>query len=99
MSALTRLVGGRWPVLVIGALASNARRRDELLDAVGSGITSGVLTAVLRRRLGGGLVEQSPDAGGHTTYRLTPAGESLTGVLATFADWHRQYQRARHHPN
>jgi DNA-binding HxlR family transcriptional regulator len=59
--SLVRLVAGRWPVLVIGALAGHARRREDLPDAIGSGITSGILTAVLRRRRRGSLVELSVD--------------------------------------
>ena len=82
------LIGSRWAVLVVGALARDTHRFGELRRAVG-GVSTKVLTQVLRKLERDGLVSRRVYAQvpPRTDYRLTSLGESLIGSLAALRAW------------
>ncbi|HEX7490468.1 MAG TPA: helix-turn-helix domain-containing protein [Candidatus Limnocylindrales bacterium] len=82
------LIGGRWTVLLIGALAEDPRRFGELQRQLG-GISAKVLTQVLRALVRDGLATRTlyPEVPPRTEYRLTELGEALIPPLAALRDW------------
>ena len=84
----TDLVAHTWDPVVLSALRPAARRRRDLLTAIG-GIRDKVLTQSLARLPRNGLIERDRRPGAReATYRLTDLGRSLTeGPLAALAQW------------
>ena len=82
------LIGGRWTVLVIGALADGPRRFGQLERAAG-GISAKVLTQTLRALERDGLLTRTlfPEIPPHTEYELTPLGRELIEPLAALRGW------------
>jgi DNA-binding HxlR family transcriptional regulator len=82
------LIGGRWTVLVIGALQAGPRRFGELEREAG-GISAKVLTQVLRALERDGLVTRRvyPEVPPHTEYELTELGGALVEPLAALRAW------------
>lgn len=86
------LVAGKWTVAVMGGLAAGPRRHNELLRAIGMGISDRVLIRTLRAMEDSGLVgrkvrtEMSPPA---VSYHLTARGTSLLAPLEECARWWR----------
>jgi DNA-binding HxlR family transcriptional regulator len=82
------LIGGRWTVLVIGALEHGPRRFGQLERAAG-GISAKVLTQVLRALERDGIVTRTlyPEVLPHTEYELTPLGRELITPLASLRAW------------
>jgi DNA-binding HxlR family transcriptional regulator len=82
------LIGGRWTVLVIGALELGPRRFGQLERTAG-GISAKVLTQVLRALERDGIVTRTlyPEVPPHTEYELTPLGRELIAPLAALRAW------------
>ena len=82
------LIGGRWTVLVIGALADGPRRFGQLERAAG-GISAKVLTQTLRALERDGLLTRTiyPEIPPHTEYELTSLGRELIDPLAALRSW------------
>ena len=88
------LIGGRWTVLVIGALEDGPRRFGQIERAAG-GISAKVLTQVLRALECDGLVTRRvfAEVPPHTEYELTALGRELIeplGALRTWAEAHME---------
>jgi DNA-binding HxlR family transcriptional regulator len=82
------LIGGRWTVLVIGALQNGPRRFGQLERQAG-GISAKVLTQVLRALERDGLVTRRvyAEVPPHTEYELTDLGCGLVDPLAALRAW------------
>jgi DNA-binding HxlR family transcriptional regulator len=86
--AVLDLIGGRWTVLLIGALEHGPQRFGQLERAAG-GISAKVLTQVLRALERDGLVRRTiyPVIPPHTEYELTDLGRELISPLAALRTW------------
>ena len=82
------LIGGRWTVLVIGALADGPRRFGQLERRAG-GISAKVLAQVLRSLARNGLVTRTlyPEVPPRTEYELTELGKALIAPLGALREW------------
>lgn len=82
------LIGGRWTVLLIGALEDGPQRFGQLERAAG-GISAKVLTQVLRSLERDGLVARTlyPEIPPRTQYELTDLGRELVGPLRALRGW------------
>mgnify|MGYP000327155316 CR=1 FL=1 len=82
------LIGGRWTVLVIGALADGPRRFGQLERTAG-GISAKVLTQTLRALERDGLLTRTiyAEVPPHTEYELTALGRDLIEPLAALRGW------------
>jgi DNA-binding HxlR family transcriptional regulator len=82
------IVADKWTALVIGALARDTRRFQELKREVG-GVTQKMLTQTLRSLERDGLVTRRAWATvpPRVEYSLTPLGRTLTEPLAAVRAW------------
>lgn len=82
------LIGGRWTVLIVGALRDGALRFSDLQRRV-EGISQKMLTQTLRTLERDGLVTRTAtlQVPVRVDYELTPAGRSLVGPLKALEDW------------
>lgn len=82
------LLGDRWTLSLVDALAGSVLRFQEIQSAV-PGIASNILSARLRRLEEGGLLarhtymERPP----RVEYRLTPAGEEAAALVHAARHW------------
>lgn len=85
------LIGGRWTVMVIGALADGPQRFGQLHRRAG-GISPKVLTQVLRALARDGLITRTifPEVPPHTEYQLTALGTRLIAPLHGLRNWAEQ---------
>jgi DNA-binding HxlR family transcriptional regulator len=85
---LLEIVGSKWTTLIVGRLEHGALRFTELQRSV-AGISLKMLAQTLRHLERDGLVHREvfPDTPPRVEYRLTRAGESLAGPLASVRDW------------
>lgn len=83
-----QLVGDRWSLLVVAALAPGPLRYGEVAQAV-PGIAPNILAARLRQLTRDGLVHTVPysERPRRVTYELTTDGRSLADALATLEAW------------
>ena len=81
-------VGDRWSMLVLAALASEAKRFSVLARALPD-ISKRMLTQTLRTLETDGLVHRDvqPTVPPRVTYSLTPLGESFAGPLLGLIEW------------
>jgi DNA-binding HxlR family transcriptional regulator len=88
LDRVARLVGDRWSMLVLGALAGGGRRYGELSAAV-EGISSNVLAARLSDLAAAGLIVGEPYSPrpDRLRYELTAEGRALVDALAGLAAW------------
>lgn len=88
----TRLVldriADKWTVLIVGRLAQGPRRFGELRRDI-AGISPKVLTQKLRELERDGVLSRRiyPSVPPKVEYRLTPLGQTLTGLLDAIRDW------------
>ena len=82
------LLADKWSALALGALQDGPCRFGALRIRL-EGISPKVLTAVLRRLEGHGLVDRTvyPAVPLHVEYSLTPLGRDACGPLAMLRDW------------
>lgn len=85
---LLEVIAGKWPLLVISALASGAMRNSDLHRKI-EGVSPKMLTQTLRSLEAHGLVERRDyaEVPPRVDYRLTPLGESLRHSLAGIDEW------------
>ena len=81
-------IGDRWTVLIVGTLADGPLRFSQIGKSIG-GISQKMLTQTLRGLERDGLVSRTiyPQIPPKVEYRLTPAGETLVGLLGSLQDW------------
>ena len=82
------LIGGRWTVLIVGALATDTLRFSDLLRRV-DGISQKMLTQTLRALERDGLVIRTvtPEVPVKVEYELSAAGLTLTEPLKALEEW------------
>ena len=82
------IVGDRWSLAVVAALADGPRRYGELQDEL-AGIAPNVLSARLKRLEDEGLIAAQPYSERPLRYRyvLRDAGRELGGATRLLADW------------
>ncbi|WP_116247978.1 helix-turn-helix domain-containing protein [Nocardiopsis sp. FIRDI 009] len=94
LDAALDVIGGKWKVVIIWALAERPRRFGELRRLV-EGVTEKVLAAHLRELEEDGIVhrEDFGEIPPRVEYSLTPVGRSLNAVLEPLADWGDEHVR------
>ncbi len=82
------LIGGKWKVLIIKALATGKKRYNELRKIIPQ-VSAKVLTAQLNEMIEDGLVTKEifAEVPPRTEYELTEIGVSLIPVLITLRLW------------
>lgn len=93
------LVGDKWSVLVIGALAGGDARYSDLDTAI-SAISRRMLTLTLKRLERNGLIDRTayPEVPPRVEYSLTSLGASLLSALEPLAAWSaEQHTEIRSH--
>ena len=93
------LVGDKWSVLVIGALAAGDARYSDL-DAAIPAISRRMLTLTLKRLQRSGLVDRTsyPEVPPRVEYSLTSLGSSLLSAIENLAAWSaEQHAEIRRH--
>jgi len=82
------LIGDKWALLVLHALANNSRRNGELMNEI-EGISQKMLTQTIRRLEINGLVARHDfkTIPPKVEYSLTEFGSSFKDVLNTLDDW------------
>jgi len=81
------IIADRWTPLIVRELLAGVDGFNALYRSL-PGISRSVLTDRLRCLANDGVVVmRRGEAGQRTTYRLTPAGQDLSRVLAAMADW------------
>ena len=88
LDRVARLVGDRWSMLVLAALADGGCRYGDLSRRV-CGISSNVLAARLAVLAQAGLIVGEPYSSrpDRLRYELTAEGRALVGALAVLAAW------------
>ncbi|MYR37397.1 transcriptional regulator [Streptomyces sp. SID4944] len=86
------VIGGKWKVLILWALAERTYRFGELRRAV-PGVTEKVLTAHLKELEDDGIVhrEEYAEVPPRVEYSLTPRGVALNTALGPLGDWGREH--------
>lgn len=88
-----RIVGQKWTLQIVNVLMDFRECRFcELQDALG-GVNPGTLSARLKMLEEEGILLRSlvSAAPPHVTYRLTPMGDELSGVIRELTDWSRNW--------
>ncbi len=94
MTAALEIIGGKWQLIVLYALAQRPRRFNEL-QRLAPGVTHKVLTQTVRQLEGHGLVEREvgaaagPGTAPCVRYSLTERGESVRPILTAIVRWGR----------
>ncbi|WP_030812650.1 winged helix-turn-helix transcriptional regulator [Streptomyces sp. NRRL S-337] len=88
LDAAVDVIGGKWKVLLLWALAERPHRFGELRRGLPK-ITEKVLTQQLRELEADGIVhrETFPEVPPRVEYSLTEAGHSLNEALAPLGAW------------
>ena len=88
LDAAVDVIGGKWKVSILWALAEKPRRPGELRRGV-KGISEKMLIQQLRQMEADGLVMRTayPEIPPRVEYALTPLGESLNQALIPLGDW------------
>ncbi|MEV5619876.1 winged helix-turn-helix transcriptional regulator [Streptomyces bacillaris] len=92
IDAAMDVIGGKWKVLILWALAERTYRFGELRRAV-PGVTEKVLTAHLKELEDDGIVhrEEYAEVPPRVEYSLTPRGVALNRALGPLGDWGREH--------
>ncbi len=82
------LIAGKWPMLILTALADGPMRNGALLRRVG-GVSQKMLTQTLRELERNGLIvrEDRATVPPHVEYRLSAVGRTLSGALVELDRW------------
>jgi DNA-binding HxlR family transcriptional regulator len=88
LEAALEVIGGKWKVLILWALRSQAQRFGELRRLV-PGISEKMLIQHLKEMQADGIVTRKDfkEVPPHVEYALTPFGKSLHAALAPLCDW------------
>ncbi|MFD3441890.1 winged helix-turn-helix transcriptional regulator [Streptomyces sp. NPDC058685] len=86
------LVGDKWSMLVVGALAAGDARYSDL-DTTIPAISRRMLTLTLKRLQRSGLVDRTsyPEVPPRVEYSLTRLGASLLSAIDPLADWSTEH--------
>lgn len=92
LDAAVDVIGGKWKVSILWALAERPRRPGELRRGV-KGISEKMLIQQLRQMEADGLVARTayPEIPPRVEYSLTPLGLSLNEALAPLGEWGDQH--------
>jgi DNA-binding HxlR family transcriptional regulator len=95
LDAAVDVIGGKWKVSILWALAEQPRRPGELRRGV-KGISEKMLIQQLRQMEADGLVTRTayPEIPPRVEYSLTPLGESLNEALLPLGDWGEEHMDA-----
>jgi DNA-binding HxlR family transcriptional regulator len=88
LEAALEVIGGKWKVLILWALRSEAQRFGELRRLV-PGISEKMLIQHLKEMQTDGIVARKDfkEVPPRVEYALTPFGRSLNAALAPLCDW------------
>lgn len=88
LNAALEIIGGKWHLIVLYALAQRPRRFNEL-QRLAPGVSHKVLTQTVRQLEAHGLIEREVGAGAEpcVMYSLSEQGETVRPILATLAAW------------
>ena len=88
LDASLDVIGGKWKVLILWALRSEARRFGELRRVV-KGISEKMLIQHLKEMEADGIVKRRDfkEVPPRVEYALTPFGQSLYAALAPLCEW------------
>jgi DNA-binding HxlR family transcriptional regulator len=94
LEAALAVVGGKWKVLILWALRSEAQRFGELRRVV-EGISEKMLIQHLKEMQADGIVTRRDfkEVPPRVEYALTPFGHSLNAALAPLCQWGAQHMR------
>jgi DNA-binding HxlR family transcriptional regulator len=94
LEAALAVVGGKWKVLILWALRSEAQRFGELRRVV-EGISEKMLIQHLKEMQADGIVTRRDfrEVPPRVEYALTPFGHSLYAALAPLCEWGTQHMR------
>jgi DNA-binding HxlR family transcriptional regulator len=90
------LLGEKWTVLVLGALAKNPRLRYNELQRAVAGISQRMLTLTVKKLESNGLVKRTlfPSVPPRVDYELTPLGHELVIPVRALLGWVREHGKA-----
>jgi len=90
LAAALDVIGGKWHLIVLYALAQQPRRFNEL-QRLAPGVSHKVLTQTVRHLEAHGLVLRSVgrDAAPCVEYALSEQGRTVRPILAATAEWGR----------
>ena len=90
LEAALDVIGGKWKVLILWALRSEAQRFGELRRLV-EGISEKMLIQHLKEMQADGIVTRKDfkEVPPRVEYALTPFGNSLYAALAPLCEWAR----------
>jgi DNA-binding HxlR family transcriptional regulator len=88
LEAALAVIGGKWKVLILWALRSQAQRFGELRRLV-QGISEKMLIQHLKEMQADGIVTRKDfkEVPPHVEYALTPFGKSLHAALDPLCEW------------
>jgi DNA-binding HxlR family transcriptional regulator len=94
LEATLDVIGGKWKVLILWALRSEAQRFGELRRLV-EGISEKMLIQHLKEMQADGIVmrQDFKEVPPRVEYALTPFGSSLYAALAPLCDWGRLHMK------
>lgn len=92
LDAAVEVIGGKWKVSILWALAAQPRRFGELRRGV-EGISEKMLIQQLRQMEADGLVQRESfgEVPPRVEYSLTPLGLSLNDALGPLGDWGEEH--------
>lgn len=93
MADILNRIGDKWSVMVVGYLARQTMRFNELRNTIG-GISQRMLTLTLRNLERDGLVTRTvyPEIPPRVEYALTDLGRTLTEPLDALWQWAAEHQ-------
>jgi DNA-binding HxlR family transcriptional regulator len=87
MARAAEILGDRWTLLIVRELLYGVEHFNDLERGL-PGISKALLAERLRRLQRVGVLERQVDHDSRrTSYRLTPAGESLQPIMDSFIEW------------
>jgi len=94
LEATLDVIGGKWKVLILWALRSEAQRFGELRRLV-EGISEKMLIQHLKEMQADGIVTRQDfrEVPPRVEYALTPFGKSLYAALAPLCEWGRLHMK------
>ena len=84
------VISGKWKPAILRAIHRGHHRYAEIRGDVGE-INDQSLTRHLRELVADGVIERAADQ----SYRLTPQGEGLAGIMEALEDWGEAYLAMR----
>jgi DNA-binding HxlR family transcriptional regulator len=88
LTTALEIIGGKWHLIVLYALAQQPRRFNEL-QRLTPGISHKVLTQTLRHLEAQGMIKREIGAGAVpcVRYSLTESGDTVRPILAAIVEW------------